>query len=265
MRGAGPFELLAARPDLLGERRQVTVLFADVTASMAVLTSRDAEEAAALFSQAHAQLALGGTLLRQGRLGEAIAVLERGLALTRDAPFLYAPTAADLGVIYTLSGRAAAGVELCERATAEAERMGRLGRLSLIVTHLGEAYFVAGRRVEAAREGERALRLALERGERGNEVYAHRLLALIAAEDEPPRVEIGRHHFGTALALAGALGMRPLIARCHLGFGHLERRFGHADVARRHLDVATALLEAMQMKYWLDRLALDGLGPAYGL
>ena len=223
---------------------------------------RLAQAAPHAFSQAHAQLALGGTLLRQGRLGEAMAPLERGLDLTRDAPFLYAPTAADLGVIYTLSGRAAAGVELGERAVTEAERMGRLGRLSLIVTHLGEAYFFAGRRADAAREGERALRLALERGERGNQVYAHRLLGLIAAEDEPPRVEIARHHFGAALALGLALGMRPLIARCHLGLGRLERSLGRADAARRHLAAATALLQAMKMKYWLDRLAFDRIGPA---
>ena len=40
-----------AHRDLPGERKQVTVLFADVTASMAVLTSHDAEEAAAIFDQ----------------------------------------------------------------------------------------------------------------------------------------------------------------------------------------------------------------------
>ena len=42
---------LVGRPDLPGERKQVTVLFADVTASMTVLTSHDSEEAAALFDR----------------------------------------------------------------------------------------------------------------------------------------------------------------------------------------------------------------------
>src|SRR5262245_45190477 len=41
----------ASRADLPGERKHVTVLFADVTASMAVLTSHDAEEAAVLFDR----------------------------------------------------------------------------------------------------------------------------------------------------------------------------------------------------------------------
>src|SRR5262249_6122507 len=186
---------------------------------------RLAQAAGHAYSQAHAQLALGGALLRQGRLADAITVLEQGLAVTRDAPFLYAPIAADLGVIYAMSGRAAAGVELCERGVAEAQRMGRRGRLSLIVTHLGEARFYAGRRADAARDAEGALELAVERGERGNQVYAHRLLGAIAAEDDPPRA---RHHFGVALTLAEALGMRPLVARCHLGLGRLERRLGQA-------------------------------------
>jgi class 3 adenylate cyclase/tetratricopeptide (TPR) repeat protein len=44
-------KILTSKSALEGERKQVTVLFADVTASMAVLTSHDAEEAAALFDQ----------------------------------------------------------------------------------------------------------------------------------------------------------------------------------------------------------------------
>src|SRR5262245_65725859 len=48
---AGESDLLATRSDLPGERKHVTVLFADVTASMALLTTHDAEEAAELFDQ----------------------------------------------------------------------------------------------------------------------------------------------------------------------------------------------------------------------
>jgi class 3 adenylate cyclase/tetratricopeptide (TPR) repeat protein len=222
---------------------------------------RLAQAAGDAFSQAHAQLALGGTLLRQGRLAEAIPVLERGLAISRDAPFLFAPLAGDLGVIYALSGRGEAGIELGLRAVAQAERMGRLGRLSLIVTHLAEAYYFTGRREDALLQAERALRLALERGERGNQVYAERLVGLLAADAEPRHVDDARRHLGAALALGETLGMRPLVARCHLGLGRLARRLGETDVARVHLDLARSMLETMQMKYWLDRLALDRVGP----
>jgi tetratricopeptide (TPR) repeat protein len=222
---------------------------------------RLAQAAPHAYSQTHAHLALGGTLLRQGRLAEAIPVLERGLALTSDAPFLFAPMAGDLGVIYALSGRAEAGIDLAERAVAQAERMGRLGRLSLIVTHLGEAYFFGGRRADAARQAERALALAAERGERGNQVYAHRLAGLVAAEEDPSRADTARRHLGLALDLAATLGMRPLAARCHLALGRLARRLGDGAGARQHLDTARALFEAMKMRYWLDRLALDRIGP----
>ena len=222
---------------------------------------RLAQTAGDAFSQAHAQLALGGTLLRQGRLADAIPVLELGLALSNDAPFLYPPLAGDLGVIYTRSGRVDAGIELVERAVAQAERMGRVGRLSLIVTHLGEAYFFAGRHRDATVQAERALRLAVDDGERGNEVYAERLVGLVAAEEDPPRVEVARHHLRAALALAETLEMRPLVARCHLALGRLARRLGEADTARRHLDTAVPTFEALQMRYWLDRLVLERVSP----
>jgi class 3 adenylate cyclase/tetratricopeptide (TPR) repeat protein len=222
---------------------------------------RLAQIAGDAFSQAHAQLALGGALLRQGRLADAIPVLELGLAVSKDAPFLHPPIAGDLGVIYTRSGRVDAGIELVERAVAQAERMGRVGRLSLIITHLGEAYFFAGRYAEATAQAERALALAVGHGERGNEVYAERLLGLVAAESEPPRVEAARRHLDTALALAEALGMRPLAARGHLALGRLARRLGETGAARRHLDVAVPLLESMQMRYWLDRLVLERVSP----
>ena len=222
---------------------------------------RIAQTAGDAFSQAHAQLALGGTLLRQGRLADAIPVLELGLALSKDAPFLYPPIAGDLGVIYTRSGRADAGIELVERAVAQAERMGRVGRLSLIVTHLGEAYLFAGRHRDATVQAERAMRLARDQGERGNEVYAERLVGLVAAEDDPPRVEVARYHLGAALTLAETLGMRPLVARCHLALGRLARRLGEADTARRHFDIAVPALESMQMRYWLDRLVLERVSP----
>src|SRR5262249_44820624 len=144
---------------------------------------RFAQAAGDAFSQAHAHLALGGTLMRHGRLADAIPVLERGLAIAKDAPFLFAPIAGDLGAIYARSGRGDAGIEPAERAVAQAEHMGRIGRLSLIVTHLGETYFFSGRHGEAAVQAERARKLAVEHGERGNEVYAGLLAGLVAAED----------------------------------------------------------------------------------
>jgi class 3 adenylate cyclase/tetratricopeptide (TPR) repeat protein len=213
------------------------------------------------YSLAHAHLAMGGTLLRQGWIAEAMGMLEQGLELCRDAPFLYPPLAADLAVVYGLSGRTSAAVELARQAVTRAEEGGRLGRLSLIVTHLGEVYHLAGQADEAAARARWALELACERGELGNQVYALRLSGLVAAEWQPPDVENAKRHFGEALKLAERLGMRPLLARCHLGIGRLSRRLGEADAAKHHLTAATQLFEVMDMNFWLGRLVLDRIAP----
>ena len=86
-------------------------------------------------------------------------------------------------------------------------------------------------------------------------------MGLVAAEDDPPLVEVARHHLGAALALAETLEMRPLVARCHLALGRLARRLGEADTARRHFDTAVPPLESMQKRYWLDRLVLERVSP----
>ena len=45
-------------------------------------------------------------------------------------------------------------------------------------------------------------------------------------------------------------------------YAHSAPPAGEAETARVHLDTAVSLLESMQMQYWLDRLALDRVGPS---
>jgi class 3 adenylate cyclase/tetratricopeptide (TPR) repeat protein len=234
--------------------------FADAVAR-AEEAIRVAEAAGDLYSRAHAHLGLGGTLLRQGRFGEAMGVLERGLALTEDVPVLRPPTAADLAVVYALSGRAARARELAEGAVRSLRRMARVGRLSLITTHLGEVHLLAGRLEEAAAAGQQALELAREHRERGNEVYALRLLGVVAGERTPPDVAGGQASYTAAIRIAEELDMRPLLARCHLGLGRLARVGGDAPGTAKHLETATALFREMNMTFWLERLERDRVGP----
>ena len=225
---------------------------------------RLAEAAGHVYSLAYACLGLGGALLRRGRLGAAQGVLERGLALCADVPVLFPPFAGDLAVVRALSGRAAEAVELATQGVTRAERMGRLGRLSLIATHLGEVQALAGRLDEAAEQGRRALSLAPTLNERGNQVYALRLLGLVASESPTPDLGAAARHYGDALALAETLGMRPLAARCRLGLARLARRAGDAETAARELDAAAARLHELGMTYWLERVDLDRVGPPAG-
>ena len=209
------------------------------------------------YSLTYALLGLGGTLVRRGQMWEARGVLERGIGLSAEMPAFFPPFAGDLALVYALTGRGAEALDLAERAVRQAQSMQRLGRLSLIATHLGEVRLLTGNAAGAEADGRRALALAEAHKERGNMVYALRLLGLAAAEKRPPDLERARGHHAEALALAGELGMRPLAARCHLGLGRLARRAGDAAGADKHLGEARTLFEEMAMTFWLERLHLD--------
>jgi hypothetical protein len=56
-----------------------------------------------------------------------------------------------------------------------------------------------------------------------------------------------------ALALAEALGMRPLQAHCHRGLGTLYAKSGQGQQARAELATAINLYRAMEMTFWLPQ------------
>jgi tetratricopeptide (TPR) repeat protein len=121
------------------------------------------------------------------------------------------------------------------------------------VSWLGEAYLLAGRSEEADQVALRGLSLARDKKERGNEAWVLRLLGEIAAHKEPPDVGEAEDHYRQALALAEELGMRPLIAHCHVGLGKLYRRRGDLRLAKQNLDEGVAMMREMEMGLWLER------------
>ena len=87
----------------------------------------------------------------------------------------------------------------------------------------------------------------------GFAAYALHLLGEISTQSsrfEPERAEA---YYCEALALAEPRGMRPLVAHCHLGLGHLYRRTGNHAKAQEHLTTATTLYRKMGMPFWLER------------
>jgi hypothetical protein len=60
-------------------------------------------------------------------------------------------------------------------------------------------------------------------------------------------------HYASAIGLASELGMRPLVAHCHLGLGKLYRRTGKRQEAQEHLTTATTMYREMGMTYWLEQ------------
>jgi tetratricopeptide (TPR) repeat protein len=120
--------------------------------------------------------------------------------------------------------------------------------------------------VEAHALAGRALALARTHQEQGNEAYALRLLGEIAARGDPSEHAQAEVYYLQALALAEALGMRPLTAHCQLGLGTLYSQMGQLEKARAVLSTAIALYRAMEMTCWLPQaeaaLAQVGAAPA---
>jgi tetratricopeptide (TPR) repeat protein len=108
--------------------------------------------------------------------------------------------------------------------------------------------------IDAASDRARqALDLTRERGERGYEAYALRLLGEIATSADRPDLEAGHGLYEQARGLATALGMRPLVAHCHLGLGKLSLQTGSRQEAQEHLATATAMYREMDMRFWLEQ------------
>jgi tetratricopeptide (TPR) repeat protein len=216
---------------------------------------RIAEAVAHPGSQMRAYYGLGLLALRQGDLPRALPWLERALGIFQDVdlPAWTHLMAAALGAAYTLSGRIADAVPLLTQALEQATATAMASHQALHRLSLGEAQLLAGRPEEAHALAERTLALARAHQERGNQAYALRLLGDLAARHEPPESDQAGEYYRQALTLADELGMRPLVAHCHLGLGTLYGRMGWVEHARAALTAAIALYRAMDMTFWLPQ------------
>jgi len=176
-----------------------------------------------------------------------------GICQDADLPLFFPRVAPALGAAYTLGGRIGDAVPLLTQALEQTTVTERVDVQALCSLSLGEAQVLAGRLEEAHALAEHALALARAHQERGNEAYALRLLGEIAAHRAPPDVEPAAAHYRQALALADELGMRPLLAHCHLGLGTLYATTGQREQARTALSTAIALYRAMDMTFWLPQ------------
>jgi uncharacterized protein HemY len=80
-----------------------------------------------------------------------------------------------------------------------------------------------------------------------------RLFGEIAAHDDPPDVKSAENHYRQARARSDELGMRPLVAHCHLGLGRLYRQTGDGAKAQEHLTTAITMYREMGMTFWLEK------------
>ena len=206
------------------------------------------------FSLTWACLNLGRLEALRGEFVREIALLERAVALSHEWNMAYlTPIAlAALGDVYARSGRVEEGVSWLQQALAgyASAGIGYLRAMSMV--QLGEAHLLAGRVEEARDFGTRAVELACERGERGHEAWAHRLLGKTASQRESLDVAAAEAHYATSMALAVELGMRPLVADCRFSLGKLYRRSGNRR-ATENLTTAMSLFQDMGMRFWFEK------------
>jgi tetratricopeptide (TPR) repeat protein len=195
-----------------------------------------------------ARIALGHTALLQGRLAEAVEDLGGALDLiaARGIPTWYPWAAAARGYALALSGRAAEGAPLIERALERAVALPFLFGHSQWVSWLAHASLLAGHPAEAVRRGQEGLRLSRERGEQGYEAWALHILAAIARAEAGGLPDAGALDL-QALDLATRLGLRPLAARCHLALAQSYGCRGEHTRASEHLAHARALIAEMDL------------------
>jgi tetratricopeptide (TPR) repeat protein len=213
---------------------------------------RIAETVGQPFSLANAYLMLSYVYIVKGDLEKATPLAEGSLDICRNAEIVAEASraVAQVGYVYLHSGGIAEALTLLEQAV---ERPTMRRTYTQQLSWLGEAYLLAGRREEAQKVASRALSLARDKKERGYEGWILRLLGEIAAQKDPPDVEEAGGHYRQAVALAEELGLRPLIAHCHVGLGKLYRRIGNLQRAREHLTTATTMMREMEMGLWLEK------------
>jgi DNA-binding NtrC family response regulator/tetratricopeptide (TPR) repeat protein len=208
------------------------------------------------YSRVLANWAVGVQYLYKGDQDQAIPMLERSLDLARGAHIhLAVPwVSAFLGTAYAQAGRTTDALPLLEQSVERAIAMRLMVEHACRVVWLGEAYLQADRLEEAGIQARWALEFSRAHQERAHEAYALRLLGDIAARCKSLEDEQAEDHYRQALSLADELGMRPLVAHCHLGLGTLYRQMGRGEEARAALSSALALYRAMDMTFWLAQV-----------
>src|SRR5262249_40905272 len=144
--------------------------------------------------------------------------------------------AAGLGYAYALQRRLAEGRALLQEAISEDIRMG--ARRAVHWAWLSEGCRLAGQCDEAWQHARQALHLARQQKDRGDEALALHQLGVVLAHAASPDVVQAEAHYQQALALAEALGMRPLQAHCHRGLGLLYATTGQREQAHTELCAA---------------------------
>ena len=245
-------------PASLGSRLWLAFALADVGRFAEAMTTADdavrqVPPRAHPYVRCHQHWARAAVRLERGeheRAGEDIEQMWIALRET-DMPRLEAHVCGLTGHAHALAGRAHAAVTFLERSLAGV-RDAFAGHRDLY--YLGDAYRRAGRLDDALDVAERALDLARRCEQPGREARALWLFGSVHCA-RGDHAEARAFH-GQALALASALGMRPLVAHCHAGLAIVHARSDKRPEADAQATAAAALYAEMAMPYW--QRAMEG-------
>ncbi len=161
--------------------------------------------------------------------------------------------APELGATYLRLGRVGDAIALLERARHFAESKQLRLLLSGTMDSLAVAYSLTGRTDDALTLAQRALDLTRKGKQRGTEAWTLYMLGDVCARAEPPHLDEAEHAYQHALAIADELGMRPLSAQCQLALGRLHQQMGQRDRGHAQTTNAAAMFREMGMQSWVDK------------
>jgi class 3 adenylate cyclase/tetratricopeptide (TPR) repeat protein len=234
---------------LLGERGEFTE--AAIQGDEAI---HIAEVANHPYSLSNAYYAVGHLHIKKGAIDKAIGLLERSLEICRSWNFRQnvPRVTAALGYAYAVANRGDEALTLLNLANERARAIGMIWR-SVTGAQLIQAYLLVGKPEEAASLASRALKSSRLHAEQSRQALALYVLGEIALYSDPVDVEKAEDHYRQAMALADGIGMRPLIAHCHLGLGKLYRRSGNLQLAKEHIHNGITMMREMEMGLWLEK------------
>ncbi len=216
---------------------------------------RLAEAIGHAFTRAGAWFGVGSLDLVKGNFEQAVPALERSRAIAEAGQVvtMAAYSGAALSTALARLGRVELALALLDEAARRDDFTRSMVMQAVALLFRGETHLVVGQ-LDAARAIAHSVHECSRRqGEQGHEAWSLRLLAEITAAADPPETDQAEGYYRQALTLADELGMRPLVAHCHLGLGTLYLKVGRAEQARAELASAIELYRAMEMTFWLAK------------
>jgi tetratricopeptide (TPR) repeat protein len=236
----------------VGARYQLVILLAErgefiEAAGHGDEAIRIAEAANHPFSLSTAYYAVGHLHIRKGVIEKAINLLERDLEicqswnLRQNVPRV----AAALGYAYAVAGRVGEALPLLDLTN---DRMRAPMR-----AQLAQAYLLIGKRDTADLIASHAVDSSRRQGEPVREALARYVLGEVAVSAALPDLEKAKEHYRQAMVVADRIGLRVLLAHCHIGLGKLYQRADDLKHAKAYLTNGVAMMREMEMGLWLER------------